>query len=206
MEDAKRGWITVEFAVPILQIARENPDITEQALQEYLYWRAHSVIDIACAAMQHIPFRDFFDEGKSKEDVKNEIYRFQPWRTEATAEGIQGKAEQHDAPTSTREARTHEESEADEVMEWAPSCHEEVSPVETAKPQAAQGAHGAGVACSSASEDYSSHSSDKLDMHGRPAGVQEHRLAAEAVSPSLDPGFAPAAATKGYSRCTCLIC
>ncbi len=70
MEDAKRGWITVEFAVAIVQIARESPDITEQALQENLHRRARSVIDIACAAMQHIPFRDFFDEGKSKEDDK----------------------------------------------------------------------------------------------------------------------------------------
>jgi hypothetical protein len=31
LEDFKRGWVTVEFAEAIVQIARENPDIALQA-------------------------------------------------------------------------------------------------------------------------------------------------------------------------------
>ncbi len=72
-----RVWILVKRAATIVEIARVDPAISLQATKEYLQWRSTTVIGMAVGAMTHSPFGELFEDNKTKEQIKEEIYHIQ---------------------------------------------------------------------------------------------------------------------------------
>ena len=118
--DHDKGWVTVEYANKMVEIAKEQGVIEQQVFRLYMHSRAKNIVEISAAIMQRRPIDEVSDFGKAKEDITKELLdvqgRFVRQTPKDEAKGSSSEAQQWKSAPGTgwhsEQASTGEEGPA----------------------------------------------------------------------------------------------
>ena len=77
VRDYDKGWVTVEYADKLAEIAREQGHIQQHVLRQYMQIRARNIIEISKAVMQRRALDEAFDFDTTKEEITQELIEVQ---------------------------------------------------------------------------------------------------------------------------------